>query len=184
MKNTKYNLDKIINKIVSHEYNFQELKNLYSNAIRLPDIPEEDLERLVEAIESEMRVNYSAKAVQIFGHRDEEGRKRLEKLYADIVGEFDLSKNTVKNGLKTGGLMISGIYHVDIYFSYKNAEKWNVSLNWLQEKIEDKPIVRVRLYQGGENNPDGRIVQVFEVTELPQALATYQEILRSLIDIS
>jgi len=76
-----------------------------------------------------------------------EARDFLEEVWSQLDNEFDLAGNTVKNGVKTGGGKRGGGQFLDLYISYRNAERWNVNLAWLQDEPQTEAYLRVQLYK-------------------------------------
>lgn len=76
-------------------------------------------------------------------------REFLEAFYDRIATEFDLSKNQLKNGVKSGECKINGTRYVDVYISNKTATGKNLSPTWLQEDVESKPCLHLLLRHVG-----------------------------------
>lgn len=146
------NVANVIQIIESGEKTQKQLFALYENTMRYEGISEEDRERIITALEKQLRVKFPAAAKKIFGAKDFGAREILERIFSVAEKEFDLSKNTLKNGVKTGGLMISGQHHIDVYLSYKNSSGEAASLTMSQENIDDELKAIVRRYKtGGED---------------------------------
>ena len=79
--------------------------------------------------------------------------------------------------------MIAGKAYVDVYISYKNHDKWHVGLCVYHVSAEAEPMLRVRLYQGGENNAEGREVNEYSIKEFEHATEKYTNNLANVIQI-
>ena len=44
--------------------------------------------------------------------------------------------------------------YVEIYFSYKNSDKWNNGLYYRQDVVDSKPYLKVILFQTGNGHED------------------------------
>ena len=159
----------------------KELVNLYNNARKYKGITEEERELVVQKIESKIRVSSPSVATRMFGPKDSHAREFLQTILNQISEEFDLSGNRVGQAVKTGGDMISGQHHVDVYFSYKNDDGWHVLFGYRQFTRDGDPKLQVTLYHGGSSNSDGFETYDFLVEEDQEALSKYCEILSRII---
>lgn len=125
------------------------LKRLHSNIQRHPDLEDADREMLDEAVIQRLRVVSPTIATRLAGPREAQGRIYLEALFKRVSDDFDLSGNQLKNGMKTGGYMISGARYIDVYISYKTKTGRNLSISWIQENVESKPYIQVLLRHVG-----------------------------------
>jgi hypothetical protein len=87
----------------------------------------------------------------MLNNKSSDAKILLEEVYSDLIKNFDLSKNKVKNGVKPGGYMIGGQMYVDWYISYKNDEKFNTGFCYLQKSEETEPYIQVNFRKVGTN---------------------------------
>lgn len=125
------------------------LKRLHANIHRHTDLEDIDRETLDEAVLQRLRVVSPAIATRLGGPKDAQGREFLEAFYERLATDLDLSGNQLKNGVKTGGYMINGTRHVDVYISYKTVNRKNLSLAWIQNDVRSKPWLHLLLRQVG-----------------------------------
>lgn len=150
------------------------LRNFYANATRDPDITEAEREAVIAALEARIRISAPRDAKALFGPKDAEARALLGKIHDALADEFDLSGNTVGSGVKTGGSMISGEVYVDVYISYKGADRRHAILGYLIAKPGADPMLVVRLYQTGKEVSEPDIREDYPAEELEQACARYR----------
>jgi hypothetical protein len=144
MAETRALVSKLLEKIAGDGLSEAQLGSLYENATDYPEMDEGDRENLIAAIEDKLRSSFPKAAKRRFGPKDEFARNLLEPIFQKSVATFDLSGNKVLNKVKTGGDMMKGIAHVDVYISYKNVRKQRLSLNVRQETAESPPMVVVQ----------------------------------------
>ena len=76
--------------------------------------------------------------------------------------------------------MIAGRRYVEIYFSYKNSDKWNGGLYYRQDKVDSDPYLQVILFQTGKGNEENRTEHDFSVDDVDSAVedlrSTWKEI--------
>jgi hypothetical protein len=125
------------------------LKRLHANIHRHPKLEDIDREMLDEAVMQRLRVVSPVIATRLGGPKDAQGREFLEAFYKKLAAEFDLSGNQLKNGVKTGGYMITGTRYVDVYISYKTAKGKNLGLAWIQEDVASRPYLHILLRHVG-----------------------------------
>ncbi len=125
------------------------LKRLHANIHRHPELEDIDRETLDEAVMQRLRIISPCIATRLGGPKDAQAREFLEAFYDRISTEFDLSKNQLKNGVKTGGCMINGTRYIDVYISYKTTTGKNLSLAWLKEDIGSKTCLHLLLRHVG-----------------------------------
>ena len=171
----------ILKIIQEKDFNSVSLNNFYNNALKEDNISELEREFIIAAVEKKIRIKDPRKAKQIFCSKDAQARELLDGIYTDLASEYDLSTNNVGPGVKTGGHMISGRVFVDVYFSYKNFNKWNLGLSIIQETVESAQIARVKLYQGGENNNEGKEITDFPIDQIQLAVSKYKNLLVTII---
>ncbi len=140
-------ISNLITKIENNVFSEKELINLFNNAISNNKISEEDKALLIFSIEKNTRLRFPKSAKRIFGAKESFAESKLDKLYQDLCKEFNLSNNQLKNGVKTGGLMISGEFYIDVYMSYKNIENHGVAITLTQPDIESELTVTVKRYK-------------------------------------
>lgn len=157
------------------------LLRFHENVERFQGIDEVQREDLIQLIEERLRSVSPSAATKVFGPKDSEAREFLEQVFLRTCSEFDLSQNQVKNGVKTGGDMIAGRKHVDVYMSYKNNDKWRASLAWLQDTPTDVPYLRVERIQVGSHDKTNREEALFTVHQVDLAEAKYRQMLRAVI---
>tara|TARA_R110001592_G_scaffold112965_1_gene311584 strand:+ start:6643 stop:7173 length:531 start_codon:yes stop_codon:yes gene_type:complete len=139
-------IEELVERIEANRYDEKQLINLYNNANANNDLSEEKKENLIEAIEKNTRLRFPKAAKRIFGAKESVATEMLEKLYTKISASYDLTGNKLKNGVKTGGLMISGKLYIEVYISYKNADNQGVFLSLTQDAVDDELVVIVRRY--------------------------------------
>ncbi len=174
-------IPKLIQSIESGKYDDKELVNLYRNTEKYDSITEQDREQIMEAVETELRKSYPRKAKAKFGPVDARPREYLEELYNSVSGKYDLTKNTLKNGIKTGGTMISGDGYIDLYISYKAKNKNGVVAHAYQSKQTDPLKYHVFKYTGSAK-PENRSGNVEYAGEDPAIEKYYSEVLSELLD--
>ncbi len=151
------------------------------NAERFQGIDEIQREDLIQLIENRLRSVSPSAATKVFGPKDSEAREYLAQVFWQTSSEFDLSQNQVKNGVKTGGDMIAGRKHVDVYISYKNKNKWRAALTWLQDTPADVPYLRVEKIQVGTKDKTNEEEALFAVHQVKLAEEKYRQILQAVI---
>jgi len=176
------NIQELVQKIEADKYNEKELINLYNNANNKKGLSEEDKEVLVEAIEKNTRLRFPRAAKRIFGAKDSVANTILEKLHKTLSQSINFTSNKLKNGVKTGGCMISGEFYIDVYMSYKNSDNQGASISLTQATIDDELIVTVRRYNthkpdSGVKNEDKGSMDSFN-----DHAKTYQNYLGELIN--
>jgi hypothetical protein len=127
------------------------LRNLYENIQRHPDLDDIRKEELTEAVMQRMRVVSPALATRLGGAKDSLGREYLQSVFDRVSDRFDLSGNKVGQGVKTGGFMINGTKHVDVYLSYKTSDMRNLGFAWIQETVESEPFLELKLRDLGDS---------------------------------
>ncbi|WP_134012572.1 hypothetical protein [Litoreibacter halocynthiae] len=157
------------------------LLRFHENVERFQGIDEVQREDLIQLIEERLRSVSPSAATKVFGPKDSEAREILEQVFLRTCSEFDLSQNQVKNGVKTGGDMIAGRKHVDVYISYKNDDKWRASLAWLQDTTADVPNLRVEKLQVGSQDKTNREEALFTVLQVDLAEQKYRQMLRTIV---
>jgi hypothetical protein len=170
---TKPIVEILLKKIASSVLTQKELVATLQNAQRHEDISDEDRERLIDAVELQLRDRFPRSAKTMFGPVDRQARSLLTGVQRDASERVDLSKNRVLNRVKTGGDMIAGRYHLDVYVSYKNHLGQRLSLDIRQEKPLDKPAARVQLAQVGGHDAGSIYMREYALDEFEAAAADY-----------
>ncbi len=142
-------IERIVRSIEKGNDSKAQLLGLYERATEDREISEEDRELLVIAIEKQLKVRFPAAAKKQFGAKDEKAREILFKIYNQVNEEFDFSNNKLKNGVKTGGGMISGRCYIQVYLSYKNADNFGAYLTLQQDGMDDELRAIVGRYKTG-----------------------------------
>lgn len=134
---------------IAAEEDANSLRNIHANISRHAGLDDADRERLNEAVVNRLRVVSPKLAKSFGGPKDGPARAWLQTVFEQSAAMFDLSGNVLKNGVKTGGLMISGQAYLDVYLSYKNAAGLNLALTWLQEAPEKDATLTLSLREPG-----------------------------------
>ena len=173
-------IDKLLSSINDQKYSTKEMLNLYENTLTYKDVSELDRERVIEAIELQIRKMDTRAANKHFTKLSDRPKEVLEELSAKIGSEFDLTKNRVKNGVKIGGPMISGKAPVNIYVSYKNADGYGVVAGAYQWTVDADLKYRVFSYKG--MNTEGNEFNLSEyLSETEDIYQAYRKLLRELL---
>ena len=165
---------KLLSDIASGEMEQKRLIALFQNAQRNDQITDEQKEELVSAIEAQLRDRFPRSAKSMFGPADRHARQLLDGVQKQVGAAIDLSRNRVLNRVKTGGDMIAGRYHLDVYVSYKNQKGQRLSLDIRQERPLDQPIARVQLVQVGGDNAGSLYERIYEMGEFNAAADDYK----------
>lgn len=161
--------------IETREITRRGLRNFYENAIRDPNITEAEREAVIAALETKIRISAPRDAKALFGPKDAEARALLGRVYDALAAEFNLSGNTVGAGVKTGGSMISGDMHVDVYISYKAEDRRHATFGYLVKKPGNNPILALRFYQTGKGATEPDLREEFPIDMFEEAAARYRE---------
>lgn len=167
--------------IETKELSRKSLRNFYDNAMRDQEVTDVERETLIAALEARIRITSPRDAKKLFGPKDAEARALLERIHDALAAEFDLSGNTVGAGVKTGGSMMRGDLYVDVYISYKAADRRHVVLGYTQSASTDDPLLQVRCYQTGKEATEPDIRETFQIDDLEKATARYREHLMSIV---
>ena len=173
-------INKILKSIESGKYGSTELINLFRNTEKYESITEEERELVLAAIETQFRKDFPRVAKKNFGPADARPREVLEEIYQSIASEHDLSGNTLRNGIKVGGSVISGDAHIDLYISYKNKQKEGAVVHAYQSKPDEDLIYSVFRYSGSAA-PTNRTEVIEFVTEDPEISKTYSRMLSEIV---
>lgn len=165
-----------LQKLESKEWNSEELNNLYTNALK------KGFNSLADRIHERLRTDFPAVARKRFGAKDEQARELLAKVYEELAEHFDLSRNKVGNGVKTGGFQISGEKHVNVYISYRNSAGRGIALGLFQDSPDTAMKVELVDYKvGRDKHRDELFVPMNEFQNMAQK---YQECLQQISDNS
>jgi hypothetical protein len=145
-------------------------------------LSEEDGSLLLEEAQMALRQKNTRKANELFGPKDLEAKDTLNRIYKVIAAKYDLSKNVVNNGVKIGGDMIAGRVHVDVYFSYKNIEKWHTTFAWIEEEPTSQAYFKVANYWSGRAH-SSLVEEKFALTEEEQVVAIYEDYLKRALEV-
>ena len=167
--------------IENKDLKVDELRHMFENANKNEHITEEEKELLINALEKRLRTKDARVAKSLFGPKDLEARETLQSIYNKLSADFDLSKNKVGAGVKTGGDMIAGRAFVDVYISYKNPDNWNAGLGYVQKSPSENPIFTIKFYHRGENSLEGKEYLEFPISELQAAEDTYRSFIRRIL---
>ena len=174
-------VQKLLALISSGTMSQQRLVAMFENAQRYPTISDEERELLVQAVEHQLRERFPKSAKSIFGPVDEKARGLLGGVQDQVASQFDLSANRVLNRVKTGGDMIAGRYHLDVYVSYKDHEGRNVSLDIRQERQLDRPAARVQLRKVHGHDAGQLYERTYELEAFEDAATDYRQHLATLV---
>ena len=173
-------IEKLLGLINAEKYKTRELLNLYANTVKYKDVSEMDRERIIEAVELQIRKASTREANKLFPKLYLKPKEALEALFSKVDSEFDLSENTIKNGVKTGGPMISGKAPVNVYVSYKAVGGRGVVVGAYQWALDEPLKYRVFAYQG--MNVEGNERQLSEYDEPTDDLVlAYCDILKEIV---
>ena len=172
---------KMLASIENGKLSKKELLNVHNN-YQKEDVPDEDRELISSSVEKLLRVKFPAAANKIFGAKDSEARDMLGKVLSPIEVEFDLSNNKHKNGIKTGGNVISGEVFLYTYISYKNSTGFAAHFALSQPDVDDELRVLVSMQQVGKHNAGIIDKHELGVEEFSQAQQIYRSYLRQIVD--
>jgi hypothetical protein len=106
----------------------------------------------------------------------------LEKLYNSLSTSINFKYNKLKNGVKTGGRMISGEFYIDVYMSYKNSENQGAYISLTQKTINDELIVTVGRYSTHNVNSGVRNESEAGIDAFDDQVKIYQQHLGGIIN--
>jgi hypothetical protein len=175
-------IDRIVGVIEKGELTQIQLGTQYDNVAKNKSVSETDRERLVEAIEHQLRTNFPRKAKDLFGAKDQAARKVLSNIDSSIKEDLDLSKNKVKDGVKTGGEMISGKKFVSVYLYYKNADDFGTYLVLEQETNQDDLVAVVGYKKVGGDDAGVIEEKSFDLSKLDEIESTYRDFLSRVVE--
>ena len=170
-------VQRVLSVIESKNLSATQLRNLFSNVTADKKISEINRDLLISKLESKLRGTSTRLANTLFGPKDSAARMMLEEAYHKIQGSFDLTSNCVRNGVKTGGDMIAGRAHVDVYISYKNVNGWHVSLGLYQLQVDSPLVCRVRRYNTRKDNTHLPELLEYDASDFQISLDEYSKFL-------
>ncbi|WP_421229835.1 hypothetical protein [Aeromonas enteropelogenes] len=94
---------------------------------------------------------------------------------------YALSNNRLKNGVKAGGLMISGEFYIDVYMSYKNIENHGVAITLTQLDIESELTITVKRYKTYGSDSGTIKVHESKMDDFDNFAQVYKEYIQELI---
>lgn len=174
-------IDKLIGNIP--KYSEKELIALYNNAINNDRVSDVDKERVIAEIELQTRLRFPRSAKRLFGAKEKKARAILEAFYDAISEKFDFSNNVLKNGVKTGGCMLSGEYHVNLYMSYKNSENFGAAISLDQKTADSELLSEVRLYRTNCAEVGNIERREFSLDDFDAAKALYEKYLDQVVKV-
>ncbi len=158
----------------------KQLVNLLNNVKAEALITEEDKELLVDTIAKRLKVISPSKAKVIFGDKGTEAIEILTRVHDIISSKHDLTKNVLKNGVKTGGNMMSGEAYICFYLSYKNSDQQGCALTYFQESVETLPQLFVKRYRTGKLREEPEEFS-FSTAQFEEVAALYDNYLSTLL---
>jgi len=165
----------ILKLIESGKPSEQGYKNLWNNTLKYKHITEYERELVIAALEPIITAFPTKKSRSGSSTKDFKIKELLAKLLTKVSDKFPLENNRVRQGVKTGGAMMSGEKYVAAYFSYKSKEKWHVVFEIQQDSADKDPYIIVKIYHFSEDNLDEKIYEVFSIDDTDTALARYCE---------
>lgn len=156
------------------------LLRLRENICKNKYLSEAEKDLLLRQIKKHMQAQDLRRANKIYGTKEAVAKADLQAIYDEISKRYDFDKSIVKQGVKIGGDMIAGRVFVDVYFSFKNEERWHTTFGRLQKTVEDEQFYKVVIYQFGRDDPSLQETS-FELTEKTQAIALFEGYLERLI---
>lgn len=128
---------------VAKETSGRALQGRLRNAATYSKLSDQQRELCVSAVEKRIREVAPAIAKKIFGSKDIEAAAYLDDVLRDLSASGLFSGNNVGSKVKYGGDMISGVKYIERYISYKSNLGTNVALGWVQNTIEEAPVLHI-----------------------------------------
>ena len=135
---------------------------------------------LLEEIKLQLQGSNPRLATKLYGPREQSAKDELQSIYDQLSLEYDFNSSTVKEGVKIGGDMIAGRLFVDVYFSYKNKEKWHTTFAIIQEEYAEPQSYKIAIYHSGRNDPS-LIDTYFPLNEREDAIKLFKSYLDRLM---
>jgi hypothetical protein len=156
------------------------LAQLKKNVETTVDLSDDDRAMLLDEIKGALRKTNNRIANKIYGPREDEAKANLERIFKQLSIKYDLSDNHVGNGVKIGGDMIAGRVFVDVYFSFKNGDKWHTTFAWIQDNPESGPYFKVANYRNSREDPS-LVEECFPLEKEAAAIDLYEQHLQRLL---
>lgn len=142
-------------------WTLQQVQNFYNNILSNKDLTDYEKEYLAEPCEKLISERFPKKNPRrILNNKSLEARELLEEIYNIVIKEFDWSNNQVKQGVKPNGHMIGGKIYVGWYISYKNQNKVNTGFEYIKEKEDSDPYLKVNYRKVGQDYIEEKIFPV------------------------
>ena len=155
------------------------LPRLRENVSKNQVLSEVEKSFLLGEIKKHMQAQDIRRANKIYGTKEAVAQADLQAIYDELSKRYDFDKSIVKQGVKIGGDMIAGRMFVDVYFSFKNEEKWHATFARSQNSVADEQFYKVAMYNSGRNDPSLE-EDLFSLKEKTQAIALYERYLERL----
>lgn len=133
-------------------WTLQQVQNFYNNILTNKDLTDYEKEYLAEPCEKLISEKFPKKNPRkILNNKSLEAKELLEEVNNIVTKEFDWSNNKVKNGVKPSGYMIAGKLYVAWYISYKSENKVNTGFEYIKEKENSDPYIKVDYRKIGQD---------------------------------
>jgi hypothetical protein len=156
------------------------LPRLRENVSKNQVLSEVEKSFLLEEIKKHMQAQDIRRANKIYGTKEAVAKADLQAIYDELSKRYDFDKSIVKQGVKIGGDMIAGRVFVDVYFSFKNEEKWHIIFARSQNTVKDEQVYKVAIYWSGRDDLSLKETS-FKLTEKAQAINLFEKHLVQLI---
>lgn len=156
------------------------LVKLRDNLLKDQNLVETEKNFLLEEIKKELHIGDPRVATKIYGPKETVAKEDLQAIYDLLSEKYDFKNSIVKEGVKIGGDMIAGRMFVDVYFSFKNEEKWHATFARSQNSVAEEQFYKVAIYNSGRNDPSLE-EDLFSLKEKTQAIALFEHYLERLI---
>ena len=176
-------ITRLLNVIKRGELSQAQLQTQYKNVVSYPDLSESDLELFVSALEDQLRIRFPAAAKKIFGAKDAGAREILLNIDKKIKQQHDLSKNRLKDGVKTGGDMISGRKYLSVYISYKNSSNFGASFVLEQDTLDSELTAVINKYKTGGKDKGTIEKRTFGIDAIEEAKKLYRTFISDIIEV-
>ena len=166
----------LIEQIKTGKFSEKELIALYKNAT------DKNAPLVIDAVKKIMRGQFPRAAKRLFGAKESQATALLEGAYKKLSAELNFKHNKLKNGIKPGGVMLSGESYICVYLSYKNKGNFGAHLGLLQSAADSELIAEVANYKTGNDSFNEK--QSFGVHDFDKAVALYRQYLIGIIESS